>query len=161
MGSGNVRVSQSSVGCSGRWRRGLQVTPASSQGGMILKFVVDRSNPQPTRPSDPVDTLRDFAEALRGCYSPPPIDDVSQPVDLTFQVSFKRSGELFGKPRVVNFARTVSSEERQRYYLAVAEAIDLCSPMPFTEAMGGASAGRTFRVNIIDSRNRRQVMNND
>jgi hypothetical protein len=134
-----------------------QVAPAFSQGGMILMIEINRSNPEPTRPSAPVDTLRDFTDALRHCYSPPPIDDVSQPVDLTFQVSFKRSGELFGKPRVVSFARTVSLEERQRYYLAVAEAVDLCSPMPFTDAMGGASAGRTFRISIIDSRNRRQA----
>ena len=139
-----------------------QVVPAFSQiGHMILNLEVKGSNPEPKPPSDPVNTIQEFMRALLHCYNPPPIDDVSQPVDLTFQVSFKRSGELFGKPRVVNFARTVSPTERQRYYEAVAEAINLCSPMPFTDAMGGASAGKVFHINIIDSRNRRQAMTND
>jgi hypothetical protein len=137
-----------------------RLVPAFSQG-MILHIEIHRSDVEPTRPSGQINTLQDFMEALLGCYRPPPIDDVSQPVDLTFQVSFKRSGELFGKPRVVSFARPVAPEERQRYYLAVAEAVDLCSPMPFTDAMGGASDGRTFRINIIDSRNRRQAMTNE
>ena len=47
--------------------------------------------------------------------------------------------------------------EIKSYYAAVAEAIDRCSPMPFTESMGGAVAGRVFRVNFIDMRNRRQA----
>jgi len=66
-------------------------------------------------------------------------------------------GELFGKPRIVEFARPVTPEERGRYYAAVAEAIDRCSQMPFTEQMGGAVAGRVFRVNFIDMRNRKQA----
>ena len=85
------------------------------------------------------------------CWSPPPADASRQPVDLTFQVSFKRSGELFGKPRAVTFARAVSPmRSGERYYTAVAEAVDRCSQMPFTESMGGAVAGRTFRINFLD-----------
>ena len=80
-----------------------------------------------------------------------------QPVDLTFQVSFKRSGELFGKPRAIQFAHEVTPQERDRYYQAVAEAVERCSQMPFTDRMGGAVAGRTFRVNFIDARNRKQA----
>ena len=60
-------------------------------------------------------------------------------------------------PRIVNFARGVTDEERQRYYTRVAEAIDRCSPMPFTESMGGAVAGRTFRINFLDRRNSRKA----
>ncbi|HKS61813.1 MAG TPA: hypothetical protein VJT13_08955 [Xanthobacteraceae bacterium] len=95
--------------------------------------------------------------AFAECWSPPPLDQGRQPLDLTFQVSFKRSGELFGKPRVVNFARPVTDEERQLYYAAVAEAVDRCAPMPFTDSMGGAVAGRPFRVNFIDRRNSRKA----
>jgi hypothetical protein len=58
---------------------------------------------------------------------------------------------------VVNFARSVTDEERQLYYTAVAEAVDRCVPMPFTESMGGAVAGRTFRVNFLDRRNSRKA----
>jgi hypothetical protein len=95
--------------------------------------------------------------AFAGCWEPPPADPSKGPVDLTFQVSFKRSGEVFGKPRVIHFARAVSDEERQRYYTAVAQAVDRCSRMTFTESMGGAVAGRPFRVNFLDRRNSRRA----
>jgi hypothetical protein len=125
--------------------------------GMILSIEINQSSSRPVRPSVKVNTLQEFMAALAGCWSPPPLDVRRSPVDLTFQVSFKRSGELFGKPRVVNFARQVTQEERERYQTAVVEAIDRCSPMPFTESMGGAVAGRTFRVNFLDRRNSKRA----
>ena len=125
--------------------------------GMILTIEINRSNANPHRPTAKIDNLQQFMAALAECWNPPSIDERRGPVDLTFQVSFKRSGELFGKPRIVSFARTVTDEERQRYYRSVAEAIDLCAPMPFTDSMGGAVAGRTFRVNFLDRRNSRKA----
>ena len=132
--------------------------PAGAQG-MILQIEIRRTNSHPVRPTEPVNDLQELSAAFAGCWSPPPVDPQRQPVDLTFQVSFKRSGELFGKPRTVQFARQVTQEERERYYRAVAEAVERCSKMPFTDSMGGAVAGRTFRVNFIDARNRKQAEN--
>ena len=125
--------------------------------GMILSIEVNQNNSRPARPSVPVNSLKELMAAFAGCWSPPPLDPARQPVDLTFQVSFKRSGELFGRPRAIQFAREVTPNERGRYYTAVAEAIDRCAPMPFTESMGGAVAGRTFRINLIDARNRKRA----
>lgn len=131
---------------------------ACAQGvGAILGIEITRSNPRPVRPGSPVSNLQEMMAAIAACWSPPPFDDTRGPLDLTFQVSFKRSGELFGKPRVIDFARPVTDDERLRYYTAVAEAIDRCSQMPFTEAMGGAVAGRPFRVNLKDRRNSRNT----
>ena len=122
-----------------------------------LAIQIRGTNANPARPAAPVNNQQELSAALAACWSPPPPDRERGPVDVIFQVSFKRSGELFGKPRIVEFARPVTAEERGRYYAAVAEAIDRCSPMPFTESMGGAVAGRVFRVNFIDMRNRRQA----
>jgi len=122
-----------------------------------LAIEIRGTNAKPARPTAPVNNLQELSAALAACWSPPPADRERGPVDVIFQVSFKRSGELFGKPRIVEFARPVTPEERGRYYAAVAEAIDRCSQMPFTEAMGGAIAGRVFRVNFIDMRNRKQA----
>jgi hypothetical protein len=130
---------------------------AARAQGMNLLIEIRRSNPLPSRPRAAVNTLQDLMAAFVGCWSPPPLDPERAPVDLTFQVSFKRSGELFGKPRTVQFARAVTQEERERYYTAVAEAVGRCAQMPFTESMGGAVAGRTFRINFIDARNRKQA----
>ena len=137
---------------------GLCAGAAHAQGvGAILSIEIGRSNPQPVRPSAPVNNLQELMAAFVGCWSPPSLDQGRQPLDLTFQVSFKRSGELFGKPRAIQFARPITAEERERYYTAVAEAVERCSQMPLTESMGGAVAGRPFRVNFLDRRNRRKT----
>jgi hypothetical protein len=129
--------------------------PASAQ--TILSVEIRVQNTDPVRPTAPVDNLQDLMQAFARCWNPPPVDTSRQPVDLTFQVSFKRSGELFGKPSAIRFAREITPEERKRYYQAVAEAVERCSQMPFTERMGGAVAGQPFRINFIDARNRKQA----
>ena len=123
----------------------------------VLTIVITRSNPEPARPTGPINTLRDLQIAFAECWSPPPLDSDHPPVDLTFQVSFKRSGELFGKPRAIIFARPVTDKEREVYYRAVAEAVERCAQMPFTETMGGAAAGRLFRINFQDRRNTKRA----
>ncbi len=132
-------------------------TDAAIAQGMILSIEIRYPNPRPVRPAAPVNTLQELSAAFVGCWSPPPLGSERSAVDLTFQVSFKRSGELFGKPRAVQFARAVSQEERERYYTAVAEAVERCERMPFTDSMGGAVAGRTLRINFIDKRNSKQA----
>ena len=134
----------------------LAADPALAQR-TTLQILIRGTNGNPTRPVSPVNNLQELSAAFAACWSPPPADRERGPVDVIFQVSFKRSGELFGKPRIVEFVRPVTPEERGRYYAAVAEAIDRCSQMPFTDQMGGAVAGRVFRVNFIDMRNRKQA----
>jgi hypothetical protein len=125
--------------------------------GMLLWIEIGRDNPRPARPSAPIHNLHGLTEALRQCWRPPPADPAKGVIDVTFSISFKRSGELFGKPKVVTFAQPVTDEQRGRYYTAVAEALDLCSKLPFTDSMGGAVAGRVFRVNFLDKRNSRKA----
>ena len=131
-----------------------QVSLAS---GMLMSIDFRSDNPRPRRPVGQVNDLIQIQAALADCWQFPPADDGRAPVDVIFTVSFKRSGELFGKPGVVKFSREVSDAERGRFYQAVAEAIDRCSPMPFTDQMGGAVAGRTLHIRFIDSRKRKQA----
>ena len=138
---------------------GFVVCPQASRasGGILMSIDLTYENPRARRPERPVNDLVQIQAALADCWRFPPVDDGRSPVDVIFELSFKRSGELFGKPRVVKFSREVSDAERERFYRAVAEAIDRCSPMPFTESMGGAVAGRTFHIRFIDSRKRKQA----
>jgi hypothetical protein len=131
-------------------------TDASAQG-MLMSIELRSDNPRPRRPVGQVNDLIQIQAALADCWRFPPVDEGRAPVDVIFTVSFKRSGELFGKPRVVKFSRELSDAERGRFYQAVVEAIDRCAPMPFTDSMGGAVAGRTFHIRFIDSRNRKQA----
>ena len=135
----------------------MMAAGAALAQGTILTIEINRSNARPHGPAGSINTLQDLMAAFAGCWAPPPADSARGPVDLTFQVSFKRSGELFGKPRAINFARAVTDKEREIYYRAVAEAVDRCAQMPFTESMGGAVAGRPFRVNFLDRRNSRKA----
>jgi hypothetical protein len=135
----------------------LALPGAAFAQGTILSIEIRGQNGNPVSPTAPIDNLQDLMQAFARCWSPPPVDTSRQPLDLTFQVSFKRSGELFGKPRAIQFAREITPEERERYYLAVSEAVERCAQMPFTDRMGSAVAGRPFRVNFIDARNRKQA----
>lgn len=123
-----------------------------------LIISVPGPNPHPKQPEAPVGSLNDLAGALYGCWDPPPLDG-RQPVDVIFIVSFKRSGELFGKPRVIQFNGEVTPERRAVYYTAVAEALDRCAKMPFTDSMAASAAGRVFRITFVDMRNRKQATN--
>jgi hypothetical protein len=125
--------------------------------GMLMSIELRSDNPRPRGPVGKVNDLIQIQAALADCWRFPPVDEGRAPVDVIFTVSFKRSGELFGKPRVVKFSREVSDAERGRFYQAVVEAIDRCTPMPFTDSMGGAVAGRTLHIRFIDSRNRKQA----
>jgi hypothetical protein len=138
---------------------GIAVCPQPSRaaGGMLMSIELRYDNPRPRGPVGQVSDLIEIQAALADCWQFPPVDEGRAPVDVVFTVSFKRSGELFGKPRVVKFSREVSDAERERFYQSVAEAVDRCSPMPFTESMGGAVAGRTFHIRFIDSRKRKQA----
>jgi len=129
--------------------------PARAQQQPII-ISVPGSNPRPHEPTGQVNSLQDLAAALYGCWDPPPLDG-KQPVDVIFIVSFKRSGELFGKPRVIQFNGEVTPERRTIYWTAVAEALDRCSKMPFTDSMAASAAGRVFRITFVDMRNRKQA----
>jgi hypothetical protein len=138
---------------------GIAVCPQASRaaGGMLMSIELRYDNPRPRGPVGQVSDLIEIQAALADCWQFPQIDEGRAPVDVIFSVSFKRSGELFGKPRVVKFSREVSQAERERFYQAVVEAVDRCSPMPFTDTMGGAIAGRTLHIRFIDSRKRKQA----
>ena len=130
---------------------------ARASGGMLMSIDLTYDNPRPRKPTRPVNDLVQIQAALADCWRFPAIDDGRAPVDVIFSLSFKRSGELFGKPRVVKFSREVSQQERERFNVAVVEAVDRCSPMPLTESMGGAIAGRVLHIRFIDSRKKVRV----
>lgn len=134
---------------------GAEVRPAAS---VILVVPVGRDNPAPKSPEKMLNALGDLAEALYGCWKPPPLMEVADPPDVIFQVSYRRNGTLFGRPRIIEFSRSVTDAERGIYYEAVARALELCSSLPFSDALGGAVAGRTFRVVFKDYRNKRQAL---
>ena len=92
-----------------------------------------------------VNTIREAIARIGSCWKPPPLSRAN-PIDITVIVSFNRSGEIMGHPRITYESEQATDNDRLAYRVAVMEALQRCSPMPFTESMAGAVAGRPFAV---------------
>jgi len=92
-----------------------------------------------------VNTIREAFQRLSSCWKPPPASQAN-PIDITVIVSFNRAGEIIGRPRITYESEQATENDRLQYRIAVMEALQRCTPMPFTESMAGAIAGRPFAV---------------
>jgi hypothetical protein len=93
-----------------------------------------------------VDTIRDVFARLRTCWRPPPASSANPDIDITVIVSFNRAGDILGHPRITYESAQATDNDRLIYRIAVMEALQRCTPMPFTEGMAGAVAGRPFTI---------------
>ncbi len=92
-----------------------------------------------------VNTIKEVFEHLGTCWKPPPASR-AKPMDITIIVSFNRSGAIMGRPRITYESAEADDNDRLAYRVAVMEALQRCTPMPFTESMGGAIAGHPFAI---------------
>ena len=92
-----------------------------------------------------VDNIKEAYARFGSCWKPPPRSRAN-PIDITVIVSFNRAGEILGHPRITYESEQATDNDRLLYRIAVMEALQRCTPMPFTEAMAGAAAGRPFAV---------------
>ena len=81
---------------------------------------------------------------MLACWQPP--QRASAAIDITVLVSFDRSGNILGHPKITYESEQATDNDRLLYRVAVMEALQRCTPMPFTEGMGGATAGRPFAI---------------
>jgi len=93
-----------------------------------------------------VDNLKEAFARLRTCWKPPPASQANPDVEITAIVTFRRDGSIFGRPKITYESENATDNDRLLYRIAVMEALQRCTPMPFTETMGGAVAGRPFKV---------------
>ena len=92
-----------------------------------------------------LDTIKDVFVRLHSCWKPPPLSEAN-PIDITVIVSFNRAGGILGHPRITYESEQASDNDRLKYRIAVMETLQRCTPLPFTEGLGGAVAGRPFAV---------------
>lgn len=93
-----------------------------------------------------VNTLGQLFKRLGACWLPPPGRAGDPGMEITVLLSFRRDGSLLGKPSITYESRDVSDEDRIRYEAALARTLQRCTPMPFTDQLGGAVAGRPLRM---------------
>jgi hypothetical protein len=115
----------------------------------------DGAKPQPPRRPPVLNTLNDIGLALSICWSAhmPPLAQARPGMNITVMLTFKRSGELLGEPRFTYMTREASAETRALYQRAVVEAINSCTPLPLSDGLGGAIAGRPTVFPFVDRRN--------
>jgi hypothetical protein len=106
------------------------------------------------QPDDPhsIDTIRALFDKLRGCWVPPSPEQARHGMQMSVRLSFKRSGEIIGTPRLTYATPDSSPDVRDIYRHAIDAALDRCTPMPFGKGMGGAIAGRPIAIRFVDNR---------
>jgi len=92
-----------------------------------------------------LDTIKDVVMRIHSCWKPPPLSEAN-PIDITVIVSFNREGAILGHPRITYESEQASDNDRLKYRVAVMETLQRCTPLPFTEGLGGAVAGRPFAI---------------
>ena len=102
-----------------------------------------------------LNTLRDVGLALEICWRThqPPMAQARPGMNVTVMLTFNRSGELLGEPRFTYITPEATPETRALYQRAVVAAIDACTPLPVSPALGAALAGSPKIMPFIDRRN--------
>lgn len=130
-------------------------TPFPFSGDLRLTIA---SDPPPgdaanyTKPDRDLNTLRDLYAALRACWMPPPRDDARAGMQMSVRFAFKKSGEMIAPPQVTYATPEASSQTRGVYRTAINEALDRCAPLPLTQGLGGAIAGKPIMIRFVDNR---------
>jgi hypothetical protein len=109
------------------------------------------------KPAAPLNSIAEVFAALEACWVPPGLEQARAGMQITVLVSFKRSGEILGQPRITYETPEASQDERLSYRVAMAQALRRCTPLPFTEALGNALAGRPMTLRFIDNRKLKQA----
>ncbi len=117
--------------------------------------VEDPTTPPPPQHPPQLNTLKDVWIALEICWraNEPPLDQARPGMNITVMLAFTKTGALLGEPRFTYLTREASAETKALYQRAVVAAINACTPLPITEALGGALAGRPSLVRFVDQRN--------
>ena len=93
-----------------------------------------------------LDSIKEVFARLRACWKPPLAERTNRGIDITVIVSFNRAGDILGRPRITYESEQASENDRLMYRIAVMETLQRCVPMPFTQGMAGAAAGRPFAI---------------
>lgn len=99
-----------------------------------------------------LNTLKEVFARVTRCWQPPELPSGTAGMQITVLVSFKRSGEILGKPKITFETPNATEEERLVYRTAIMQSLHRCTPLPLTESLGGAIAGRPMTFRFDDRR---------
>jgi hypothetical protein len=105
-----------------------------------------------TADDHPLDSIGAMFAALRACWEPPPQDEARHGMEYTVRFAFKRDGAIVAPPRVTYASHDAPADVRDVYRDAVDAALKRCTPLHFSDGMGGAVAGRPIAIRFVDNR---------
>ncbi len=97
-------------------------------------------------------SIRELFAAFRACWVPPPKTEAHHGMEYTIRFALKRDGSMVAPPRMTYSSHGVPGAMRDVYRTAIDEALQRCTPMHFTQGMGGAVAGRPIAIRFVDDR---------
>jgi hypothetical protein len=131
--------------------------PGAISGGRLL--VQDTGAVRPRRAPVRLNTLHDIGLALGACWAAhlPPIAEARPGMRVTVMLTFTRSGEVLGEPRFTYITPEAPADTKARYQRAAVDAINSCTPLPFSDGLGNAIAGRPNIFPFTDWRNEKKA----
>lgn len=111
-----------------------------------------RAGENATADDHPLDSISAMFAALRACWVPPPQDEARHGMEYTIRFAFKSSGAIVAPPRVTYASHDAPADVRDIYRDAVNAALKRCTPLHFSDGMGGAVAGRPIAIRFVDNR---------
>jgi hypothetical protein len=119
----------------------------------VLKVEGRAGQPEPLDREHPVSRINELGPLLSKCLELPPDDEAQAGMRLTLKLAFKRDGELVADPRFTYTTHDAPEKVKAAYHAAVLDMLKHCTPLPITDSLGGAIAGRPFVVAIKEPRN--------
>jgi hypothetical protein len=95
------------------------------------------------RRSGPVDLPPEVGPSIAACWQAPHQGD-----QITVQMSFRRDGSIFGKPRV-NYVKPTDNSSAQALTESIFKALDACLPLQFTPRLAASIAGQVFVIRFV------------
>jgi hypothetical protein len=132
----------------------LRLTIESGSAGENAVAAASGHNATDASPDRKLDTLSAMFDALRHCWVPPPQEEARPGMQMSVRFSFKRTGEIIGTPRVTYTTPDAPREVREHYHDAITAALDRCTPLPLSQGLGGAVAGRPIAIRFVDNRDK-------
>ncbi len=128
---------------------------SSAIGRFFALVVVLAPASSPVASAQTIDDLGSVAPVLDLCVTRALRGQDFRPRrDATVRLSFRRDGSIIGRP-VVSYSEPQRGEpEQERFIGALVSAIEGCAPLPFSNGLGGAIAGKifTFRYTLTDAK---------
>jgi hypothetical protein len=97
-------------------------------------------------------SIRDMFAAFRACWVPPPKAEAHRGMEYTIRFALKRDGSMVAPPRMTYSSHDVPAAMRNVYRNAIDMALRRCTPLHFTDGMGGAVAGRPIAIRFVEDR---------